>query len=91
MRGEYRVVEPPRRFAMTWVSPEFPDLDTLVSFDLEPIAGGTRLTIRHSGLADPQAYRDHEQGWLAALTLLMSWIAVAGPMFSRSGGAAEDR
>jgi len=92
MQGEYRIVDPPRRFAMTWISPKHPTLQTLVTFELEPIAGGTRVKITHEGLSDPQAFRDHEQGWLAALTLLISWLAVAGPMFSRSGGGGpEDR
>ncbi len=90
MRGEFRVVEPPRRFAMTWVSPDFPDLPTLVAFDLEPITTGTRLTIRHSGLSDPRAYRDHEQGWLAALSLLITWLTVAGPTFARSGATGPE-
>lgn len=92
MHGEYRVVEPPRRFAMTWVSPEFPNLDTLVAFELEPVASGTRLTIRHSGLADPQAFKDHEEGWLAALALLITWLAVAGPALGLSGvGTTKER
>ena len=88
VHGEVREVDPPRRLVMTWVSPEYPKLETLLSFDLEPMAGGTRLTLRHSGLTEPGSLRDHHEGWLAALSLLLPWIAMltaAGP------GAAQDR
>jgi uncharacterized protein YndB with AHSA1/START domain len=90
MQGEYRVVDPPRRFAMTWISPKHPKLETLVTFELEPISGGTRLTLRHTGLIEPEAFRDHQAGWLQALTLLVTWITVAGPMFSKAGWSGSD-
>ncbi len=61
VHGEVREVDPPRRLVMTWLSPEYPTLETLLSFDLEPTAGGTRLTLRHSGLTEPGSCRDHHE------------------------------
>jgi uncharacterized protein YndB with AHSA1/START domain len=45
--------EPPRRLAYTWRGmPELPE--TMVSWSLEPVPGGTRLRLVHSGFAaDP--------------------------------------
>ena len=82
VHGEVRELDPPRLLVMTWYSPEFPQLETLLSFELEPAAGGTRLTLRHSGLTEPGSLQDHQHGWLEALSLLLPWIAMiaaAGP------------
>ena len=40
------VVEPPRRLSYSWRSGK---LDTVVTWGLEPHAGGTKLTLVHSG------------------------------------------
>jgi hypothetical protein len=48
-----------------------PDLENLVEFLLEPIPGGTRLTLRHSGLAGvPELRKDYESGWVEVLGYL---------------------
>lgn len=39
-------LEPPRRLAFTWTSP---GIETVVTFDLEPEQGGTRLTLSQTG------------------------------------------
>ena len=63
-KGQYQVVEPPRRVVKTWFNSKFPDLRNTVEFRLEPSPGGTRLTLIHSGLAGrPEAFQDYEQGW----------------------------
>jgi len=68
-------MEAPRRFAFTWVHdedywrnpPQGPS--TLVEFFLEPIEGGTRLTVVESGFEalPPErrmsVLRDNEGGW----------------------------
>lgn len=41
-------LDPPRRLAYTWKGGK---LDTVVSFALEPVAGGTRLVLEHRGFA----------------------------------------
>lgn len=88
VHGVVREVEPPRRLVMTWFSPHYPQLETLLSFQLETVAGGTRLTLRHSGLTEPGSLQDHHQGWLAALSLLLPWIAM---ITATGSSAAQDR
>ncbi|HYB52392.1 MAG TPA: SRPBCC domain-containing protein [Thermoanaerobaculia bacterium] len=90
MQGKYRVVDPPKRFEMTWISPKHPKLETLVSFELEPIAGGTRLTLKHTGLIEPDAFRDHQAGWLQALSLLLPWLAAMSPILGAKAGAVPE-
>jgi uncharacterized protein YndB with AHSA1/START domain len=90
VRGVVREVDPPRRLVMSWFSPEFPNQETVVSFALEPRAGGTRLKLRHTGLLEPGSCEAHEQGWIEALALLLPWIAAVGPMFSAGARGAKE-
>jgi uncharacterized protein YndB with AHSA1/START domain len=80
VKGQYQVVDPPRRIVKTWFNSKFPDLRNTVEFRLEPVAGGTRLTLVHSGLADrPEAFADYEKGWPEVLGHFLVWAAaVAG-------------
>jgi uncharacterized protein YndB with AHSA1/START domain len=76
VKGQYQVVESPRRIVKTWFNSKFPDLRNTVEFRLEPFAGGTRLTLIHSGLADrPEAFEDYEKGWPDVLGHLLVWAA----------------
>jgi uncharacterized protein YndB with AHSA1/START domain len=62
--GEFLEVDPPRRLAQTWRASWEGGVVTTVRYRLEPIAGGTRLTIRHEGFGDRrQACQDHAIGW----------------------------
>jgi uncharacterized protein YndB with AHSA1/START domain len=90
VHGVIREVDPPRRLVMTWFSPEFPDQETLLSFELEPRSGGgSRMKLRHTGLLEPGSCEAHEQGWIEALTLLLAWLAAAGPIFSAGARGAK--
>jgi uncharacterized protein YndB with AHSA1/START domain len=87
LEGEFRVLEPPRRIVQTFISSSHPDMETTVEIRLEPIAGGTRLTLRHSGLEGrPDAAKSHELGWIAALTHLASWLIAVGGVYLASPG-----
>jgi uncharacterized protein YndB with AHSA1/START domain len=50
-------LDPPHRLAYTWRGSDPATLDTLVTFQLEPVPGGTRLTLTHSGFT-------HANRWL---------------------------
>jgi uncharacterized protein YndB with AHSA1/START domain len=73
------VVEPLRRFAFTWAIDGLPATDprrTYVEFSLEPITGGTRLTLVESGFAQApaEAYRGNVQGWRQELGELVTYL-----------------
>lgn len=71
VKGQYQVVDPSRRIVKTWFNSKFPDLRNTVELNLAPIAGGTRLTLVHSGLAGrPEAFQDYEKGWPEVLGYL---------------------
>lgn len=74
--GEYLVVEPPHRVTFTW-KPEWDGGHvSTVTYRLEPIAGGTRLLLRHDGLADlPDSCRSHATGWERVLGWLTTHAA----------------
>jgi uncharacterized protein YndB with AHSA1/START domain len=47
--GEVVAVEPPRRFSHTYVMTQSPQPATLVTWELEEVPGGCRVTLTHSG------------------------------------------
>ena len=59
-RGLVELVEPPRRFAFRWLPGPGGALEqrTRVEFRLEPIEGGTRLTVREAPLFEGVESRD---------------------------------
>lgn len=81
-------VDPPRHFAYRWVTPgdddhaiPFEDMPTtLVSFSLESVDGGTRLTLVESGFAaHPEDqresnYADNSGGWTDELARLEGYL-----------------
>jgi uncharacterized protein YndB with AHSA1/START domain len=61
---EITEIEPQKRLAYTWRSNPPASLDTVVTWTLAPTAsGGTKLTLRHSGFTDGQAFDGAVQGW----------------------------
>lgn len=78
-----KVVEPPRRFGYTWGIEGLPAGDprrTYVEFTLEPVAGGTRLTVVETGFAQvpdevrKAAYDDNAAGWAFELNELVAYL-----------------
>jgi uncharacterized protein YndB with AHSA1/START domain len=91
MRCELRIerVVPPKLLAFRWHPGADPDMGpdapmTLVSFALEEVPGGTRLTITESGFeALPlerraKAFTENEGGWEAQLSLVAKYLAREG-------------
>ena len=88
MRFELRIerIVPLELFAFRWHPGAEPDMGpnaptTLVTFALEEVDGGTRLTITESGFdALPlekraKAFADNEGGWEAQLSLIAKYLA----------------
>ncbi len=91
MRCEMKIerIEAPAVFAFRWhpgadpaTEPDAPM--TLVTFELEEVPGGTRLTITESGFdALPlerraKAFADNEGGWTAQLSLIAKYLSRGG-------------
>jgi uncharacterized protein YndB with AHSA1/START domain len=74
--GIYQEVIPEKKLVFTWDLPGMPEPESLVTFLLEPIDGGTRLTLRHEHLPDEAARKSHEQGWNGLLDKLPIFLEV---------------
>jgi uncharacterized protein YndB with AHSA1/START domain len=76
--GEYLEVDPPRKLVHTWRADWDGSHVTTVSYRLQAIETGTRLTLRHSGFGDRvSACEDHTQGWERVLGWLRGHFASA--------------
>lgn len=75
LAGEFLEVEPPVRLAQTWQMAGAPDAPTVVTYALEPLAAGTRLTLRHSGFASEEDCTDTCIGWQTSLRCLVERLA----------------
>lgn len=63
--GTYREVEPGRRVVFGWGWEDNPDLPkdaSTVTITVEPVDGGSRVTLVHEGLTEAQA-ASHAEGW----------------------------
>jgi uncharacterized protein YndB with AHSA1/START domain/DNA-binding transcriptional ArsR family regulator len=69
-RGEFLVVDPPRRLVFTWVSQPTALRLTIVAVDFEPEGNRTRVRLRHEGFADPETAQAHAGGWNGILEAL---------------------
>lgn len=68
--GIYREVVPETKLVFTWDLPGAAEPESLVTFLLKPIDGGTELTLIHEHLPDEDARESHEQGWAGLLDKL---------------------
>jgi uncharacterized protein YndB with AHSA1/START domain len=75
--GVYREVVPEERLVFTWEWAGHPERESLVSFRLAPIEGGTELTLTHEQLPDEEARRSHENGWLGWFDKLTAFLGDA--------------
>lgn len=67
--GVYREVVPDQRLVFTWERAGHPEDDSLVTFRLEPVEGGTELTLTHERLPEP-LIESHQRGWSGLLDKL---------------------
>jgi len=71
--GQVLEFDPPRKLVQTWQPSWEPDVPpTTVSYSLDPIESGTRVTVRHSGFSERVAScESHANGWERVL----DWLA----------------
>lgn len=75
--GIYREVVPVEKLVFTWEWAGTPERESLVSFLLQPIEGGTELTLIHEQLPDEAARQSHEAGWSGFLDKLPAFLGDA--------------
>jgi len=73
--GIYQEVVPDQKLVFTWDLPG--ERESLVTFLLRLIDGGTELTLLHEHLPDEAARDSHEQGWNGLLDKLPLFLGVA--------------
>jgi uncharacterized protein YndB with AHSA1/START domain len=80
VEGEFREIDPPRKLVHTWKAPWDGDQETVVTYRLEAIDGGTRVTLRHDGFAGrAESCSGHGQGWERVLGWLTKFVESAKP------------
>jgi uncharacterized protein YndB with AHSA1/START domain len=75
--GEFLEVDPPRKLVQTWQMKGMPGAPSTVTYMLETIPGGTRLTVRHSGLAAPDQRTNVGAGWRTSFEQLAEIMSTA--------------
>lgn len=69
--GKVVEVLPPRRFSHTYMFTTRPETPSLVTWELEEIAGGCRVTVTHSGWTDQvKTHKGVGGGWRQILAVL---------------------
>jgi uncharacterized protein YndB with AHSA1/START domain len=81
--GEYVTVDPPRLLVYTWVASWTGPVKTTVRWELEPADRGTRVRIRHCGLAAHPELAQSYRGW----PQILGWLQ----RFLESGETVESR
>jgi activator of HSP90 ATPase len=63
INGSNLALEPGKRIVQSWRTSQFEDehADSRIELTLEPVEGGTRVTLTHSNVPDGQGH--YEQGW----------------------------
>lgn len=71
--GEVLDVDPPRLLRHTYIFGLKPEPDTVVTWQLDEVDGGTRVTVTHAGWTTEHTKPEkHEAGWNEILGLLKS-------------------
>ena len=77
LEGEFLEVDGPRTLVHTWQGAGAQGAPTTVTYRLEDLGAGTRLTLTHAGFASPEACESHRAGWETSLQRLADVLARA--------------
>jgi uncharacterized protein YndB with AHSA1/START domain len=75
LEGEFTVVEAPRKLAHTWIAVGEGVPPMSVTYDLEKVEAGTRITVRHSGFSEPMRCMMTATGWETSFDRLAQILA----------------
>lgn len=82
VEGEFREISPPHTLVQTWRAAWDGGHETVITYRLESIEGGTRVTLRHEGFADrAESCRGHGSGWERVLGWLVAHFAKGDKYF----------
>lgn len=72
VEGVYLEIDAPRKLVQTWrYGWDTTGSPTVITYRLDAIAGGTRVTLKHTGFEkNPEACLDHGDGWERVLAWL---------------------
>jgi uncharacterized protein YndB with AHSA1/START domain len=74
LEGRYLEIDPPRKLVHTWHFAGAPGTPSTVTYMLERIEGGTRLTVHHSGIAAPDQRDNVGAGWRTSFDKLAEML-----------------
>jgi uncharacterized protein YndB with AHSA1/START domain len=77
LEGEFLEMDSPRRLVHSWRVGGAPGASTTVAYSLEPVDGGTRVTLRHSGFMKRETCANTAIGWETSLERLAELLAQA--------------
>ena len=75
VEGEVLEVDAPKKLVQTWKPSWEPGPATKITYTLEAIETGTRVTVRHTGFTNPDACSSHANGWERVFTWLSGYLA----------------
>ena len=74
IEGEFTEVDEPRKLAQTW-KPVGPPVDpAMLTYELEQETNGVRMTLRHTGLPNPEVCERTRAGWETSLRRLQEIV-----------------
>ncbi len=79
LEGEFLEVDPARKLVHTWHSVGAPGAPTTVTYLLEPLDTGTRVTLRHSGFTSREVCANTGIGWETSFERLAQSLAPQAP------------
>jgi uncharacterized protein YndB with AHSA1/START domain len=79
LEGEFLEVDPPWRLVHTWRLVGTPGPTTTVTCYVEPLGGGTRVTLRHEGFASSEVCINTCIGWETSFERLEEFLASESP------------
>jgi uncharacterized protein YndB with AHSA1/START domain len=75
LEGEFLEIDPPRKLVHTWHGVGAPGAPTTVTYRLEHLGGGTRITLRHEGFTSLEACANTCMGWETSFERLAELVA----------------
>jgi uncharacterized protein YndB with AHSA1/START domain len=79
LEGEFLEIDAPRKLVHTWHPGGAPGGSTTVTYLLDPLEGGTRITLRHSGFTSRDVCNNTAIGWETSFERLAESLALQPP------------